>query len=86
MVYHDHTNYTEWEFVFDPTKARWPPPNPVTGAAIGTPASQMGNMPGGNMGTPAGQMGTMPGQQTTAPTNTPFGAGQATPDVRGGRQ
>lgn len=40
MVYADHTNYSEWEFVFDPTK--WhAPPNPNQGT-IGTSANQMG--------------------------------------------
>jgi hypothetical protein len=51
MIYADHTNYKEWEFIFDPTKWR-PPPNPLASAgANGTPASQMGSMPQGNMGT-----------------------------------
>lgn len=41
MVYADHTNYSEWEFVFDPTK--WhAPPNPNQGT-IGTSAAQMGS-------------------------------------------
>jgi len=88
MVYHEHTNYSEWEFVFDPAKAKYPPPNPV-GGAIGTAASQLGSMQGSTPGTPAGQLGTMPG---TAPgtqgvqANTPFGAPSATPDIRGGNQ
>ena len=44
MVYNDRTNYGEWEFIFDPSKVkRIPPPN---GGTIGTPASQVGNVPG----------------------------------------
>jgi hypothetical protein len=86
MVYHDHSAYNEWEFVFDPTKVKWPPPNPVSGGAIGTPAGQLGSMPAGNVGTPAGQMGTMPGQQNANPANSQFGSGQGTPDIRGGKQ
>ncbi len=40
MTYADHTNYSEWEFVFDPTK--WHvPPNPNQGT-IGTSAAQLG--------------------------------------------
>lgn len=61
MVYHDRTNYNEWEFIFDPSRQHYPPPNPVSGAAIGTPAAQMGSMPMGNVGTPAAQLGSMPG-------------------------
>jgi hypothetical protein len=76
MVYHDHSNYSEWEFIFDPTKQRYPPPNPVSSNPIGTPASQLGSMPNGNTGTPASQLGSMPGANPTAPTSqfgTPSG-------------
>ncbi|MBZ5725372.1 MAG: hypothetical protein LAP87_10270 [Acidobacteriia bacterium] len=38
MVYNDRTNYSEWEFIFDPTKYK-PPPNPTSGP---------GNVPPGN--------------------------------------
>jgi hypothetical protein len=41
MVYHDHTNYEEWEFLFDPTKIK-PLPNPNQGA-VGTPVNQIGS-------------------------------------------
>jgi hypothetical protein len=76
MIYHDHQDYSEWEFIFDPTKQKYPPPNPVTGAAIGTPASQLG--------TPAGPgMGMQPNgpQQPSSPFMQP-----SQPDIRGGRQ
>jgi hypothetical protein len=94
MVYNDHKNYSEWEFIFDPAKQHYPPPNPLSGAT-GTPASQLGSMPGGTTGTPASQMGTMPGSfgtqgtqgPQTSPTGTsPFGTIPADPDMRGGRQ
>jgi hypothetical protein len=51
MVYGDHTNYKEWEFVFDPTKWR-PPPNPLASSTpTGTPASQLGNLQQTQIGT-----------------------------------
>jgi len=68
MVYNDRSNYSEWEFVWDPAKWR-PPPNPLTGA-IGTPASQLGSMPGqSSTGTPASQLGSMPGQPPGTPSS-----------------
>jgi type II secretory pathway pseudopilin PulG len=71
MVYNDHTNYGEWEFIFDYTKYR-PPPNPLQGGQ-GTPASQLGSMPGGPVGTPVGQQpgGSPFGQNPGAPGSTP---------------
>jgi hypothetical protein len=77
MVYHDHTNYGQWEFIFDPSKQRYPPPNPVSGAAIGTPAAQLGSTPNGSMGTPAAQLGT-PAGATPSSFGTP---GASTPGV-----
>ncbi len=48
-VYGDRTNYSEWEFIYDPAKDVLPR-NPATGSA-GTPASQLGNTQGmGNQG------------------------------------
>ena len=78
MVYNDRSNYSEWEFIFDPAKLRVPP-NPLTGA-IGTPASQMGSMPGQSPpGTPIGQ----PPANPSMPGQTPFGqpAGSARPEL-----
>ena len=71
MVYNNHTNYGDWEYIFDFTKYR-PPPNPLVGSQ-GTPASQMGNMPRGTVGTPVGQQpgssfGQQPGGFGTTPT------------------
>jgi len=77
MVYHDRTNYDEWEFIFDPSKQRYPPPNPVSGASIGTPAAQLGSTPNGSMGTPAAQLGT-PAGATPSSFGTP---GASTPGV-----
>jgi type II secretory pathway pseudopilin PulG len=58
MVYADHTNYSEWEFIFDGKFV--PPPMPNSGAG-GTTVNQMGNMAGSSPpGTPMGQQ---PGQQ-----------------------
>jgi hypothetical protein len=95
MVYNNHSNYREWEFVFDPAKQHYPPPNPV-GGVIGTPASQLGSMQGSTPGTPASQMGTMPGTVPGStpgtagtpgtPGSSPFGAAPTDPDMRGGRQ
>jgi hypothetical protein len=87
MVYNNHTNYSEWEFIFDPAKQRYPPPNPL-GGTIGTPASQLGSIGGSTPGTPASQLGTMPGSAPGAQGagSTPFGAAPASPDIRGGHQ
>jgi type II secretory pathway pseudopilin PulG len=72
MVYNDHTNYKEWEFIFDPTKWK-PPPNPLAGAGTnGTPASQMGSMPQGNMGT---SVNDIVAQQNGTATSTSGSAG-----------
>ena len=71
MVYNDQTNYSTWEFVFDPNKQK-PLANP-NGGGIGTPASQMGNQ----IGTPASQVGTQigtPASQVGTPAGaSPFG-------------
>jgi hypothetical protein len=42
MVYADHSDYGEWEFIYDPTKYV-APTNPNTGSAVGTPAQQLGS-------------------------------------------
>ena len=67
MVYNDKTNYSEWEFVYDPAKVKTPM-NPNASAATGaTPVSQMGNNQGfSNPGTP---VQNMPGAN---PGNSPF--------------
>src|SRR5262249_46322275 len=46
MVYNDHSNYGEWEFIFDPAKVK-KIQNP-SGGTIGTPASQVGSTLGTN--------------------------------------
>ena len=71
MIYNDRSNYSEWEFIFDPTKWRVPP-NPL-GGGVGIPAS-----PGSqsSMGT-GGAPGTVssPGQGTGSGTGAGGGAG-----------
>jgi hypothetical protein len=89
MVYADHTDFNEWEFIWDPTKWK-PPPNPLQGAA-GTPVQQLGTTPSNSLSgmTPASQLGSSPQnlQQTTQPgVSSGFGMGTGVPDVRGGRQ
>jgi hypothetical protein len=50
-VYNERTLYKEWEFVFDPTKVKpIQNPNVVQGTPGGTPASQMGSVPGSQSG------------------------------------
>jgi type II secretory pathway pseudopilin PulG len=59
MSYADHTNYSEWEFVFNGQYTQ--PPNPSQGNG-GTAVNQMGNMAGSSPpGTPIGQQ---PGQRS----------------------
>jgi type II secretory pathway pseudopilin PulG len=81
MVYADHTNYSEWEFIYD--GKFMPPPDPRQGTG-GTPVSQMGNMAGSSPpGTPIGgqQPGQLaqsgqpgqPGQQSAAPVGQQAG-------------
>lgn len=43
MVYNDHTNYKEWEFIFDFSK--WKPPQDPRGSGGGTPVKDMGTQP-----------------------------------------
>jgi hypothetical protein len=61
-VYNDHTNYAEWEFVFDYSKPKQIP-NPNAQGTVGTPASQLGSNPG----SPLGQPLTTPGMNPLAP-------------------
>jgi type II secretory pathway pseudopilin PulG len=100
MVYADHSNYNEWEFIYDPTKFK-APQNPNTGSSVGTPASQLGssanNATGPNV---MNQIGTLaanlpggvgiPGASgasgsTGAGSSSAFGQGGG-PDIRPGKQ
>jgi hypothetical protein len=61
MVYADHSDYGEWEFIYDPTKFVVPT-NPNTGSPVGTPAQQLGSSTTGpgitnQVGTPVTNMG-----------------------------
>jgi hypothetical protein len=69
MIYNDHTNYNEWEFLFDITKQKKTAnPNGV----VGTPAQALGSTPGGIPGIPVGA--AQPGAATATATASPFGA------------
>jgi hypothetical protein len=50
-TYNDRSLYAEWEFIFDPAKVKQIP-NPNAQGAIGTPASQLGTMPGSTPAAP----------------------------------
>jgi uncharacterized membrane protein YgcG len=80
MVYNDHTNYGEWEFIFDPAKVK-PLANPNSGS-IGTPASQIGSQ----IGTPANQVGTPAGGVGSTPFGAPGGFGTPAAPPTGPRQ
>ncbi|HLK48218.1 MAG TPA: hypothetical protein VKT49_08790 [Bryobacteraceae bacterium] len=85
MVYNDHSNYNEWEFIFDYTKQQ-PLPNP-NGGTIGTPAASLGSLPGSVPGsgsplaTPSATagLGLNPGAGAAASPPGQTTAGQATP-------
>lgn len=83
MEYSDQTNYSLWEFVFDPTK--WhAPPNPNVGG-IGTPVSSVGS----SIGQPAGtNTGITAGQNTGISGGSPPGGtpGGQTPGGTPGQQ
>jgi len=82
MTYNDHSNYSEWEFIFDPQKVKQIP-NPNAQGLAGTPASQMGNTQG--MGQPGQPV--QPGQTSPFGSQSPFGTPSplSTPPA-GGRQ
>ena len=61
MVYADHTDYGEWEFIYDPMKFV-APTNPNSGGGVGTPAQQLGSSSTGpnitnQVGTPVSNIG-----------------------------
>jgi hypothetical protein len=80
MVYNDHTNYGEWEFIFDPAKVK-PLANPNSGA-IGTPASQIGSQ----IGTPSTQVGAPAAGMGNPAFGTPGGFGTPATPPTGPRQ
>ena len=61
MVYHDRSNYGEWEFIYDPLKKRIPP-DPITGQ-IKTATSLLGQQPG--------NLGQQPANPNAAPATNP---------------
>jgi hypothetical protein len=58
MVYNDRSNYSEWEFIFDPFKQKVPP-NPITGGPSGA--------------TSAGSQSTGSKSGSTGTSSMPFG-------------
>jgi hypothetical protein len=74
MVYGDRTDFSEWEFIYDPMKFRVPA-NPNSGSGGGgVPASQLASTSG--MSSPGTPIGTGPGG-TQAPGQGGAGAGPA---------
>ena len=74
MVCGDHTNYAEWEFIFDPTK--WKGPADPRKAVIGTPV-------GSNQNSPLGGNTQGPNMPQSTPTGMTGPGGGTTPGVGG---
>jgi len=64
MVYGDHTDFSLWEFIYDPTKFQVQNPNAVSGSGPGVPASQLANNSG--FSAPGTPIGTGPGGTQSA--------------------
>jgi hypothetical protein len=94
MVYGDRTDFSEWEFIYDPTKFQVQNPNTGAGAnGPGVPASSLANNsgmsapgtpigtgPGGTQASTLGAGGGMPaGFGATGATSAAFGAGGGNP-------
>jgi hypothetical protein len=73
MVYADHSDYGEWEFIYDPTKFV-APANPNNGGGVGTPAQQLGSSATGP---------NITNQVGTPVTSLPGGIGGASMGVGG---
>jgi len=75
MVYGDRTDFSEWEFIYDPMKFR-PPANPNSGSGGGgIPASQLASTAG--MSSPGTPIGTGPGGTQVGGQGGQVGAGGA---------
>jgi hypothetical protein len=76
MVYGDRTDFSEWEFIYDPMKFRVPA-NPNSGSGGGgVPASQLASTTG--MSSPGTPIGTGPGgTQAASPAGVAGGVGGA---------
>ena len=71
MVYHDHSNYSEWEFVYDPTKQK-PLLNPLSAPSGATPVSSLASSTTSSAGSPFGiSGGSGPRYDTGLPFGTP---------------
>jgi hypothetical protein len=66
MVYHDKTNYNEWEFIFDYTKQKAAPN--MNAGVNGTPVQNMAS-PQGNATTPSSAFGS----GSSLGSSSPFG-------------
>ncbi len=78
MVYGTRTDFSEWEFIYDPMKFQVKNPNSTGGGAIGVPAAQLGSTAGmSQAGTP---IGTGPGgsQPSMGPGGIAAGSGAGT--------
>ena len=62
-IYKDHSNYSEWEFIFDPKD--------TNGQGQGVGAQQAGNGTNGAPGAPGASFGGMPGGTPAPATSTP---------------
>jgi hypothetical protein len=72
MVYGDRSDFSEWEFIYDPMKFKVPPnPSSSSASGIGVPASQLGSNAG--LSAPGTAIGTGPGG--TQATGGPGGIG-----------
>jgi type II secretory pathway pseudopilin PulG len=82
MVCGDHTNYKEWEFIFDPSKWRAPanPNNKVLGTPIGNSATSSAGSPSSistsTVGSTSGTSGTGGASSTTQNRGAQMGGNQ----------
>jgi hypothetical protein len=80
MVYGDRTDYSEWEFNWDPTK--WaPPPNPNQ-STVGTPMSQVASTAGSGATANTTTSNSFSANGAT-PNGSAFGAGNGTGTTSG---
>jgi hypothetical protein len=75
MVYATQTDFSKWEFIYDPIKFKAPNPNGsgTGGVAIGTPVSQIGSTAG--MSNPGVPIGTGPGGTQAGGLGAPGASG-----------
>jgi hypothetical protein len=71
LIYNEHTNFEEWEFIYDPTKEKRIP-NPAAGT-VGTSASQSGSSSGSSS------------QSTSSFGSSSFGSGTSSSTTTGNK-